>query len=118
MQIGIDTLYRDTVDSLVLCHRLIIERRDIDDIAICLYKIDIGVLINSYQSLSLLTPGDMCDMGIAEAIDFVVSVDTLIIQVILVEIIRSQYEEFIACLTDTLHLVIGKMVLPSTDLSI
>ena len=58
----------------------------------------------------------MGDMSIAEAIDFIVSVDTLVIQVILVEIIRSQYEEIIACLADTLHLVIGKMVLPSAHL--
>jgi hypothetical protein len=58
----------------------------------------------------------MGDMSIAETIDFVVSVDALVILVILIEIIRSQYEEVIACLTDTLHLVIGKMVSPSAHL--
>ena len=96
MQIGVDTLYRDAVYSLILCHRFIVEGSDVCDVAIRLYDIDISILINGYQSLSLLAPGDMCDVGIAEAIDFVVSSDALVIQVVLIEIIRSQYEEVIA----------------------
>ena len=116
MQIGVDTLYRDTVDSLILCHRFIVEGSDVCNVAIRLYDIDISILINGYQSFCLLAPGDMGDVGIAEAIDFIVSSDALVIQVVLIEIIRSQYEEVIACLTDTLHLVIGKIVSPSANL--
>ena len=92
MQIGVDTLYRDAVYSLILCHRFIIEGSNVCDVAIRLYDIDIGILINGYQSFCLLAPGDMCDVGIAEAIDFVVSGNTLVIHVILIEIIRSQHE--------------------------
>ena len=117
-QIGIDTLDTDALDGLVLCHRLAVEGRDIDDVAVGLYQVDIGVLIDGYQPLSLLTPGDMGDVGITETVHLVVGCDALVVQVILVEVVGSQYEEIITSLTDALYVAIGQMVLPRTNLSI
>ena len=87
MQVSVDAINGNLIDRFVICHRFIVESRYIDDIAICLHQIDIGILINGYQALGLLAPGDMSDVGIAEAIDFIVGDDALIVQMILIEIV-------------------------------
>jgi hypothetical protein len=57
------------------------------------------------------------DEGITETIDLIVSCDTLIVLVILIEIIRGQHEEILVCRTAILHIMIGQIILPSTNLS-
>ena len=58
----------------------------------------------------------MSDIGIRKIIDFIVGGDTLVVFVVLIDIVRGQYEQLLTSLADILNIVIGKMVLPSTDL--
>ena len=72
MQVSIDTVNADIGDSLVACYRFIVKCRDIDDITISLYQIDIGILIDGYKSFSLLAPSNMSDMGVTKSIYLIV----------------------------------------------
>ncbi len=59
----------------------------------------------------------MSDIGITEAIYLIISRDALIVLVILIERIRSQYKElFIRCCANILQLIVSQMILPSTYL--
>jgi hypothetical protein len=58
----------------------------------------------------------MSDIGIRKTIYFIVGGDTLVVFVVLIDIVRGQYEQLLTSLADILNIVIGKMVLPSTDL--
>ena len=86
-QIGVDTIDPKISNRLVFCHRLTVEGRYIDHISVFLYQVDIRVLIDGNESLGLFAPGYKGDVSIVETIRLVVSVDALIIQVILIEII-------------------------------
>ena len=115
-QPSIDAIDADIGDGLVFCGRLAEQGRDICHIAFGIHQIDVGVLIDGNQTIGLLTPTDMGDMGITQTIDTVISRDTLIVEVILVKAVRSQYKEIVACLLDILYLMIGEIMLPGTDL--
>ena len=58
----------------------------------------------------------MSDIGIRKTIYFIVGGDTLVVFVVLIDIVRGQYEQLLTSLADILNIVIGKMVLPSANL--
>ena len=63
-EVGIVSFDTDAVDCLVFCYRLRIQGRNIGDISIGLYKVDIGIVIDGYQTFGLFIPGDEFDVGI------------------------------------------------------
>ena len=115
-QPGIDAINADIGDGLVFCRRFAEKGRDINDVSLGIYEVDVGVLIDSNQTLGLLAPADMGDMGVAQAVGTIVGRDALIIQIVLIETIGSQYKEVVASLIDILHLMVGQIMLPSADL--
>ena len=93
----IDTVDTHIGDRLILCRRLTVEGGDICHIPLHVYKVDIGILVDSYQALGLLAPANMGDMGVAQSVGTVKGCDTLVVEVVLIESVRCQYEEIVAC---------------------
>ena len=116
MQPGIDAVDGNLADGLVLRHNLAVEGRDIGDVSIQVYKVDVGILVDGDEALGLRIPGDVGDVGIAESADLVVGRDALVVLVILVESVGGQYEEIVVGSADVLYLVIGEVVVPGADL--
>ena len=77
----------DVIDGFVARQCLLVDVADVGDVAADVYKVDIGVLIDDDESLGLFTPSDDGDVCVAEAFDFVVSIDAVVLQIILVECI-------------------------------
>ena len=115
-QPGIDAIDTDVSNGLILRRRLTIQCRDIDDVSLGIYEVDVGILIDGNQALGLLAPADMGDMGIVQAVGTVIGRDTLIIEVILIKSVGGQYEEIIVSCMDILYLMIGELMFPSADL--
>ena len=117
-QPGIDAIDTDVSNGLILHRRLTIQCRDIDDVSLGIYEVDVGILIDGNQALGLLAPADMGDMGIVQAVGTVIGRDTLIIEVILIKSVGGQYEEIIVSCMDILYLMIGEIMFPSANLSV
>ena len=64
-QPGIDAIDADIGDGLVFCCRFAEKGRDINDVSLGIYEVYVGVLIDGNQTLGLLAPADMGDMGVA-----------------------------------------------------
>jgi hypothetical protein len=58
----------------------------------------------------------MGNIGIIEPIRLIIGIDTLIVQIILIESVGGLYEEFIVGSTDILHRMIRQMILPGAYL--
>ena len=63
-QIGVDTITVDVVDSFTACDGFGIDGADVDDVAVGLYQVDIGVAIDYHESFGLLAPADVGDIGV------------------------------------------------------
>lgn len=90
-EVGIDAIDTYAVDSLVAYDTFVVEVADINDITIGFYQVDIGVLIDSNEALSLLVPTDMGDISIRESVGLIVGVDALVFLIILIEVVRAKY---------------------------
>ena len=118
MQISKDTINTNVADCFIASNRFVIKCRDINDVAISLYQVDISILIDSYKTFHLLAPGNMSYMRIIQAINLIIGYNTLIVKIVLIKTIRSQYKEVIASLTDALYLVVSQIIAPCTNLRI
>ena len=95
VEISISIVDGQTVDGLVVSHRLAIECRDVGDVAVKINEVDVGVGINGNETLDLLVPRNMGDIGVAETIHLIIGGDALVRQVILIEAVGSAYEEIV-----------------------
>jgi hypothetical protein len=58
----------------------------------------------------------MGDISIRESVGLIVGVDTLVFLIVLIEVVRGQYEEIVACFLYLLYVRICQIVAPSTNL--
>ena len=116
-QIGILVVDINAVQGLVACDGLRVDVADVGNVAIGLHQVDVQGAIDSYQALGLLAPTDMGDMSVAESVYLVVGDDTLVVLVILIEVVGSQYEEVVTGNLYLLHVVVGQIVVPRANLS-
>ena len=115
-KIGIDPINEDAFNSLVTSDNLSIEVTDIDNVAVRLYKVDIGILINYNESLGSGTPFDMGDISVTHAICLIVCIDALITEVILIETITCHHKKIVTTLLYLLYFIISHICFPYANL--
>ena len=105
------------INRLVASDGLGVDVADIDDVAVGLYEVDVGIAIDGYQPLGLLTPAYQGDVGVAESVDFLLSDNGLVVLVILIEVVGGHHKEIVAGILYLLDIVIGQIIAPRADLS-
>ena len=83
-QQGVLTIYIYVVHGLVSSHRFRIIVRDVNNIAIAIHYVDVGIIIDYYKVFGILIPFDMRDGTIRQSIHFIKGLKALIIGIICV----------------------------------
>ena len=115
-QIGVDVVRSRAVHGLVLRHRLGIEGADVGDVTLDVHHVDVGVVIDDDEACGGTVPGNEVNARVVQRIHLVESGNALIIQVILVQVVRSPDKQRIARFHYLLWLVIGHVSPPCSRL--
>ena len=105
----------DVVDGLVASDRLHVVFRHVHAIAVGLQQVDVLVVVDDNQSAGLLVPGDVGDAAIAQRIHLAERANTLIVNVIEIQIPAGEHKQLVASLLYFRDVGVGKIGAPRTD---